>query len=174
MIVLGVDPGSRFTGYGLVDLSGRKPKHLDHGVIKTVDKEFFHERLWVLFQGIQALCKKHSPDLAVLEKTFFAKNASSALKLGQARGAVLTAIASSGLEVQEISPNEVKKTLVGHGHARKEGVRKMVCGHLGLSNIDSLDASDALAIALTGALTWHFTKRVHQQSQTKGLRSGGS
>lgn len=165
-----MDPGSRFTGYGLVDLTGKKPVHLDHGVIKTIDKEFFHERLWVLFQGIQGICQKHSPDLAVLEKTFFAKNASSALKLGQARGAVLTAIASSHLQVQEISSNEVKKTLVGHGHARKEGVRKMVCGHLGLAKIDSLDASDALAIALTGALTWHFHKRI----QGKDLRAGRS
>jgi crossover junction endodeoxyribonuclease RuvC len=147
--VLGIDPGSRVTGFGVVEVTQEGPRHITHGVIKTNGISDFSRRLNIIFEGVRDVCEKTNPQYAGVEKTFFAKNAQSALKLGQARGAAITALAQSSVVVQEISPNEVKQALVGHGLADKVQVKFMVQKILGIDELKALDASDALAIAIS-------------------------
>ena len=146
---LGIDPGSRICGFGIVERAGSTLKRVANGVIKTAAAETFEERLKMIYLGITEVCQTYTPHHVAIEKAFFAKNALSALKLGQARGAALTALSMAGFTVREISPNEVKQSIVGYGHADKDQVQKMVERLLRISSLRSQDASDALAIAIT-------------------------
>lgn len=147
--ILGIDPGSRFTGYALVERSGNRLRCLRAGRFSL--KGELPERLEQLFRGLDALIHDERPELAAIEGIFHARNAGSALILGQARGAAVVCCRLAGLEVLEYAPSTVKQAIVGTGRAEKEQVRKMLCMILGLQELPSLDASDALALAVCAA-----------------------
>lgn len=147
--VIGVDPGSDTTGYGVIDSDGRHYELVEYAGIRGLKRVSFAERLLAISQKLEEVIERLSPQACAVEDTFYAVNVKSALKLGQARGAVLVAAARSGVEVFEYSPLEVKSALVGYGRAEKEQVQEMVRVLLGLKNApEPLDASDALAIAI--------------------------
>jgi crossover junction endodeoxyribonuclease RuvC len=159
MRILGVDPGSRLTGFGLIDLVDRRMRHVAHGTLRlsnTGGKAVIplHERLLSIHEGLSGVIQEHRPQVMVVERAFFAKNAASALKLGQARGVVIVTGAMHDLEMAEYSPSEIKSALTGHGQADKFQVARMVEILLGQNQkFGTSDASDALAIALCHAQT---------------------
>jgi crossover junction endodeoxyribonuclease RuvC len=148
MLVLGVDPGSRITGFGLVQFEHNRLKCMDYGHIASSGAIAFYRRIHTIFEQMTSLMARYQPDQMAIEDVFYAKNVKSSLKLGHARGAVLIAAVHCGVEIFEYSPLEIKKALVGYGRADKEQVRAMVKTILGLKSIPNLDTSDALAAAI--------------------------
>jgi len=148
MIVLGIDPGSRITGYGLVEQVGNRLVHIDNGAIFTDAAADFPGRLKKIFDGLLDVVARYKPDQVAVENIFFATNPQSALKLGQARGAAIVAAVHCGLPVFEYSALQVKQAVVGQGRAEKEQVQKMLKILLSLPEIAQADASDALAVAV--------------------------
>lgn len=151
-VILGIDPGSRKTGYGVIRTSGGKCEYLASGVIHVADYEFA-ERLKQIYASLQLIISEHNPQVMVVEQVFMAKNASSALKLGQARGAAIASGAVAGLEVHEYSARQIKQAIVGTGAAEKAQVQHMVKVLLSLNKSPQEDAADALAGALCHAHT---------------------
>jgi crossover junction endodeoxyribonuclease RuvC len=149
--ILGLDPGLRRTGWGVVSLAGAKLTHIGHGVIAPRDDLPFAERLLFLFEEIGAVIAAHAPDEAAVEETFVNSNPTSTLKLGHARAAALIAPAKAGLSVAEYANNVVKKAVVGNGSADKTQVGFMIRRLLPLAGEASADAADALAVAITHA-----------------------
>ncbi len=147
MRVLGIDPGSRRTGFGILDDQGGRPAYVACGVVVSVSGTVA-ERLHRIFAGLAEVIEYYKPDACAVERIFFARNADSALKLGQARGAALVALAGAGLPVHEYTALQIKKAAVGVGHAGKGQVQHMMRALLGLSARPSADAADALACAL--------------------------
>jgi crossover junction endodeoxyribonuclease RuvC len=149
LVVLGLDPGTRVTGYGVVrELSG-KAELVATGTIRTPVKKDMATRMGFIFDRLQELIRLHAPDEAAIENVFVSKNPSSALKLGQARGACMAACATNDIPMGEYEPTKVKKNLVGVGNAPKSQVAYMVAHCLGIKKPDwPEDASDALAIAI--------------------------
>jgi crossover junction endodeoxyribonuclease RuvC len=150
MRVLGIDPGLRNMGWGVIDVDGSRLRHVANGVIHSEGGDL-GPRLVTLYRGLCAVIIAHAPDAAAVEHTFVNKDAVGTLKLGQARGIALLAPAEAGLAVGEYAPNAVKKTVVGVGHAAKEQVQHMVRIQLPGVQFDSPDAADALAIAICHA-----------------------
>ena len=150
MRVLGIDPGLRNMGWGVIATDGSKLRHVANGVIHT-DAGDLGVRLLQLYRGLSAVIAAHAPEAAAVEQTFVNKDAVGTLKLGQARGIALLVPAEAGLEIGEYAPNAVKKTVVGVGHAAKEQVQHMVRVQLPGVIFDSPDAADALAIAICHA-----------------------
>jgi crossover junction endodeoxyribonuclease RuvC len=148
LIVLGIDPGSRCCGYGLVRESSGQLSLVDTGTIRPPLAEPLSVRLGYIFSRIVELIQIHAPDEASVEDVFFSRNAASALKLGQARGAALTACATQNISVATYEPTVIKKMLVGTGRAEKSQVAFMVAQLLGCKGGGAKDASDALAIAI--------------------------
>ena len=148
--ILGIDPGSRKTGFGIIELEGRKIKHIVNGRLMVGDGDF-PERLRQIFEGLTDLIERYQPDMMAIEKVFLHKNADSALKLGQARGAAICAGVSRNLSVAEYSATQIKKAVVGNGHAKKDQVQYMMSIILSLSEPLEEDAADALACAVTHA-----------------------
>ena len=149
MRVLGIDPGSLKSGYGLVDEQQGQLTVVDYGVIRTVPDTPLAQRLLLISARLQELIARHAPDEVAVEDVFVAKNAQSSLKLGQARGAILLTVAQAGLPVAEYTPLEVKQSVVGYGRADKEQVQQMVKVLLRLKEIPTPDdAADALAFAI--------------------------
>jgi len=148
MIVLGIDPGSRITGYGLVEKVGNRLVHIDNGAIFTDTAVDFPGRLKRIFDGLLDVIARYRPDQVAVENIFFSTNPQSALKLGQARGAAIVAAVHCGLPVSEYTALQVKQAVVGQGRAEKEQVQKMLKAILGLPEIAQADASDALAVAI--------------------------
>lgn len=148
MRVIGIDPGSRITGYGVVELQGQRLIPIEFGAIKLTKYATFTERLEALYKGILTAVESSKPDYGSIEKIFMAKNANSALKLGHARGVALLALHHCNLGIDEYSPTNIKKSVVGYGHADKQQVTKMVSFLLGLKKAPQTDAADALAIAI--------------------------
>ncbi len=147
--VLGIDPGSAATGYGVVEVRDRSLISIAHGVITTSPRQTFPLRLQVIHQTLQVVIGQYRPGCAVLEGIFFAKNVRTALQLGQARGAALVAAVEAGLEVFEYSPLEVKSAVTGYGRASKAQVQRMVGSLIDLSSgLPATDATDALALAI--------------------------
>ena len=149
--ILGLDPGLRKTGWGVIRVEGNRLSHLGHGVIAPDEKAPFSERLLALFDGISAVVADWSPDEAAIEETFMNTNAASALKLGHARAAALLAPAKAGLPVAEYAARLVKKSVVGTGAADKDQVAFMIARILPGSAGASADAADALAVAIAHA-----------------------
>lgn len=147
-IILGVDPGSRITGYGLIRTEGRHMAYLDSGCIRMGEKPLA-ERLQIIYAGLAELIATFRPEEFAIEQVFLAKNADSALKLGQARGAAIVCAANAGLPVFEYSARQVKQAVVGKGAADKSQVQHMVQALLKLSRKPQADAADALAIAVS-------------------------
>ena len=154
-IILGIDPGSRKTGVGVIAQSGQQVECLFHGHIQPV-ADTIAERLQQIHQGLGELIKKYRPHEAAIEMIFTCRNPSSALKLGQARGAILTAVA--GLPLGEYAPRQVKQAIVGTGGASKDQVQHMVTRLLKLAETPQEDAADALAIALCHAHQPHYLR----------------
>lgn len=148
MIVLGIDPGSRITGYGVVEKAGNRLVHIDNGAIFTETAADFPGRLKKIFDGLLEIIELYRPDQVAIENIFFSTNPQSALKLGQARGAAIVAAVHSGLPVAEYTALQVKQAVVGQGQAEKGQVQKMIRALLSLPEIAQADASDALAVAI--------------------------
>ncbi len=150
---MGIDPGSLRTGYGIVDLRGNAVSAVAWGVIRLDGDESFPDRLFRIHSELSELILRHRPTEAAVEKVFLAKNASSALKLGQARGAAIVTCRVHGLSVFEYSAKEIKAAATGYGSAPKEQVAGMVARLLGLRGSVPADATDALAMAFCRAVT---------------------
>ena len=150
-LVLGIDPGTATTGFGLVrELDDGSLQSVDYGIITTPKDTPAHHRLAQLYHELQALFSRHHPDSVAVEKLFFQRNISTAIAVGQARGVVMLAIAQANLDVGEYTPNEVKQAVVGYGSADKKQVQEMVRVLLSMPSIPKPDdAADALAIAIT-------------------------
>ena len=145
--ILGIDPGSRLTGFGVLDFSGSKAAYVASGTCKTVDGSF-PERLRSIYESVGEIATRYRPDVVAIESVFMHKNAGSALKLGQARSAALCATFAINVDVHEYAPREIKQAIVGTGAATKEQVQHMVVALLGLDSTPAEDAADALAAAL--------------------------
>ena len=150
MRVLGIDCGTEYTGYGIVDLLvDDRLVCLDCGAIKLSPREAMSARLSQIFSRLQELISQHQPDRVAIEDVFYAVNVKSALKLGQVRGVAMLAAATAGLEVAEYSPLSIKSAVVGYGKAEKHQVQQMVTRLLNLAEVpEPPDAADALAIAI--------------------------
>jgi crossover junction endodeoxyribonuclease RuvC len=146
--ILGIDPGSRRTGIGIIDVKIGHFKHIHHEVVATFD-ENFPSRLKDIFDGVSSVIERFSPIECGVESVFLSKNPSSALKLGQARGAAICAAVNAGLAVSEYAPREIKKAVVGSGAADKTQVQYMMGVLLNMSMNLQADAADALAVAVT-------------------------
>jgi crossover junction endodeoxyribonuclease RuvC len=149
--IIGIDPGSRATGYGVVERRGARVAHVAHGTLRTVPGAPLAERLADLHRRIVEVTDRCVPDEAVVEQVFVSANVRSALVLGQARGTVLAALGAAGLPVAELAPRAIKKAVVGTGSATKGQVQTMVARLLGLEKLPPSDAADALAAAICRA-----------------------
>lgn len=148
MRILGIDPGSHITGYGIVGSDKGKLLHICNGSISTDSKTPLQERLNIIFDFLHAVVSDYQPDAAAIEEIFFAKNVKSAIMLGHARGVAILCAGRAGLPIFEYSPAKVKQSVVGYGNATKEQVQRMVKTLLNLPKIPKADASDALAAAI--------------------------
>jgi crossover junction endodeoxyribonuclease RuvC len=146
--ILGVDPGSITTGWGLIEVDGNRLRHIAHGIVAAPSTVGQAERLWRIHRGIDEVIKRFRPAAMSLEKVFFSRNAQSALKLGQARGMSMLAAAQNQITVFEYSATEIKVAAVGFGHATKDQIQRMVRALLGLNGALRADAADALAAAI--------------------------
>jgi crossover junction endodeoxyribonuclease RuvC len=150
MRIIGLDPGLRHTGWGVVRIDGNRIRHIAHGAVHSRDGDSLAERLTQLFEALGVVLETQRPDQAAVEETFLNKNPGSTLKLGAARGVVLLAPALRGLPVAEYSTNLIKKAVVGAGHADKHQIEVMV--RMLLPGVEaSADAADALAVAICHA-----------------------
>jgi crossover junction endodeoxyribonuclease RuvC len=145
---IGVDPGSRFTGYGIVEGDGYTLKHIHHGTLKLPSARPLVERLKIIFDELRAEILQYGPEFMAVEEVFFAKNVKSALSLGQARGAVILAGVNSGLSIHEYSALSIKQSVAGYGRAAKEQVGGMVRRLLCIGGGLEPNAADALAVAV--------------------------
>ncbi|MDZ4215895.1 MAG: crossover junction endodeoxyribonuclease RuvC, partial [Rhodocyclaceae bacterium] len=149
--ILGIDPGLRITGFGIIDKTGQKLAYVSSGCIKSNDKDSLPLRLKTLLDGIGEVIATHHPNEAAIEKVFVNVNPQSTLLLGQARGAAISALVLAGLPVAEYTALQIKQAVVGHGKAAKEQVQEMVKRLLSLPAAPTADAADALACAIAHA-----------------------
>lgn len=148
--IIGIDPGSRITGWGIIESNGFKSRYVDCGCLRLSDASL-PVRLGEIFTGVSELIQQYQPDVMAIEDVFMSKNAASALKLGQARGAAICSAVATGMDVSEYSPRRVKQAVSGFGAADKSQVQNMVCLLLNLNIKLQADAADGLAIAITHA-----------------------
>lgn len=149
--ILGIDPGLKRTGWGLIEADGNRLVHVACGSLETSERDTLGVRLVAIHDGLSAVIARYGPQEAAVEATFVNKDATATLKLGQARGIALLVPALAGLNVGEYAPNLVKKTIVGSGHAEKQQIRLMIKILLPKADPKTDDAADALAIAITHA-----------------------
>lgn len=166
--ILGIDPGLRITGYGVIERSGSKLRYVASGVIRVPDGEL-PDRLNAIFTQLHAIIGEHKPHESAIERVFVNVNPQSTLLLGQARGAAITALASSGLSVAEYSALQIKQSVVGYGKASKEQVQEMMVRLLSLPGKPSKDAADALACAVCHA---HSRALIGTVSRLEELMAG--
>ncbi len=160
-IVLGIDPGSRVTGFGLIEKTNNAQlRYISSGCVRVTSTSL-SEKLYTIFEGISQLMQEFNPDEVGIESIFMHRNAMSALKLGQARGVAIAAAAHYAAEVFEYSPREIKQAVVGYGAAEKAQVQSMVCRLLSLKAVPQADAADALAVALCHIHTQEGKKRLN-------------
>ncbi|NVJ50714.1 MAG: crossover junction endodeoxyribonuclease RuvC [Gammaproteobacteria bacterium] len=150
--ILGIDPGSRITGFGIIEVQGRQLSYVTSGCIRVQDAPLA-EKLQQIFDNLSQVIRQYHPTEAAIEQVFMAKNADSALKLGQARGVAMVAASTHALSVAEYSARQIKQAVVGHGGALKEQVQHMVMTLLSLSAKPQADAADGLAVAMCHANT---------------------
>jgi len=168
-LILGIDPGSRITGYGVIRDLGQSCEYVASGCIRTGGGEL-PDRLDAVYSGLTEIIRSYHPDLMCIEQVFMANNADSALKLGQARGAAIVAATQNSLEVSEYSATQIKSAVVGSGRAAKEQVQMMVMHLLKLTSKPQIDASDALAVALCHA---HHRQTLIPHNLGSARRRGG-
>lgn len=157
-IILGIDPGSRCTGFGVIETNGQRHQYITSGNIKT-DGEDAAQRCFQIYAGISQIVQTYQPDESGIEQVFVRHNPSSALKLGQARGAAMVAVAACEVSVAEYSPRKIKQSVVGYGAADKAQVQHMIKLMLSLNDIPQVDAADALAVAICHANHRRFIKQ---------------
>ena len=151
MRILGIDPGTRITGYGIIDVEGNRLRHVDNGIVKTRSSDPLPLRLKAIYDGLTVVLKEFSPETVAIEQVFMAKNPKAALTLGHARGSAVIASVNLNMEVHEYSALQVKSAVVGYGHAAKQQVQHMVKALLNLPEVAQEDAADALAVAICHA-----------------------
>ena len=166
--ILGIDPGSNTTGYGIIDCNGNHSVHVCNGMIHTGTADL-PEKLRTIFEKITDLVCQYQPDEIAVEQVFMHRNADSALKLGQARGAAITACTLQTVPVFEYTPNQIKQATTGRGHAAKQQVQHMIKVLLCLDRTPETDAADALAVALCHA---HSRQGLQRMGKAKGMRGG--
>ena len=165
-IILGIDPGSRFTGYGVIKQQGRTFTYLGSGCIKALSQgDDLGSRLQTIFAGVSEIILQFKPDMFAIEQVFMAKNPDSALKLGQARGAAIVAATNHSLVIAEYSARQIKQAVVGTGSADKSQVQHMVKTILTLPGTPQADAADALAVALCHAHSYQSLEKLAGQAQ---------
>ena len=167
--IIGVDPGSRSTGYGIVDTDGVRLVHVASGFVRSDEGEW-SDRLRTIFERLGEIIDTHAPREFVIEKVFMHRNPASALKLGQARGVAILAGAVRALSVHEYSPNEVKQAVTGMGHASKEQIQYMTRVLLGLREPPQTDQADALAVAICHA---HMRTTIARRARVLASVAGG-
>lgn len=167
--ILGIDPGSRFTGFGVIDFDGDQPAYVASGTIKSPDGTF-PDRLKKIFESVGEIVAQYRPDIVAIESVFMARNAGSALKLGHARSAALCATFAFDVDVFEYAPREIKQAVVGTGAASKEQVQHMVVSLLQLDGMPAPDAADALAAAICHGHRRRLQARLGDQAAIASLR----
>lgn len=165
--ILGIDPGSRITGYGVIDSEGNHLRHVCNGAIRMGDCNP-SDKLCRIFTELNRVIDQESPAEMAIERIFMNKNADSALKLGQARGAAIVVCGLQGLPVNEYSANQIKQALVGRGHASKLQIQHMVKVLLNLRDAPQADAADALAVAICHAHTRSSLQKIPGQASRAG------
>lgn len=161
MRVLGFDPGTATTGYGVVELRGSRLHHVAHGVIQTPAGQHFAERLKTIFEEAQGLLERFQPDAVAIERLYFKQNVTTGITVAQARGVLALAAARAGLPIGEFSPTEAKTAITGYGKADKRQVQEMIRILLNLETIPKPDdAADALALAICQAQTGTIQERL--------------
>lgn len=168
LCILGIDPGSRLTGYGLIRTNGASHQYVASGCIKMNSKNI-SERLQQIYSGLTTILQKYQPHEVAIEQVFVNKNVLSALKLGHARGAAMVAIANNFLPIAEYTARRIKQSIVGNGAAEKTQVQHMIKVLLNLSGTMTMDASDALAVAIC-----HAHSRLSSRAATRGISMNGS
>ena len=167
--LLGIDPGSRVTGYGILDMDGPRSRYVASGCIQTDSNRPVPERLKTIFEGVTGVIRAYQPAEVAAEQVFMHRNPDSALKLGQARGAALCAVVMAGLPVSEYAPRAIKQAVVGGGAADKSQVQRMVALLLNLSEAPPADAADALAVAICHG---HTRQTLQRLGVTAALAAG--
>jgi len=170
--ILGIDPGSRLTGVGVIEVTGAKSRCLTHEVIRLGDGPL-PERLLRLLLRLRALCAEFRPDEVAMEQVFVRRNVASALVLGQARGAAICAVAEAGVPLHEYAPASVKQAICGAGRAEKPQIQHMVRVLLNLASAPAEDAADALACALCHAHSRRLTLHTTRMLQGKNVHGMG-
>jgi crossover junction endodeoxyribonuclease RuvC len=166
--ILGIDPGSRITGYGIIDTDGRKTVYVTSGCVRVLQDDI-GEKLKTIFDALSQLVQEVNPHEFAIEKVFMHRNADSALKLGQARGAAICAVSTHDIPVWEYTPTQIKQSIVGKGNATKEQIQHMVRILLNLPGYPQADAADALAAALCHA---HTRNTLVQMQGVRGMSRG--
>ena len=151
MRILGIDPGTQITGYGIIDVEGNRLRHIDNGIIKTRSSDDLPLRLKAIYDGLTAVIRDYAPTVVAVEQVFLAKNPRAALTLGHARGTAVLSAVNLEREIYEYSALQVKSAVVGYGHAGKQQVQQMVKVLLNLPEVAQEDAADALAVAICHA-----------------------
>lgn len=169
MRVLGIDPGTRLMGWGVVERSGTRITHVAHGVIRAGEQLPLAERLVIIERELDAIVAAHSVHSASIESLFFHKDAQAAAKLGHARGVALLVCARAGLEVFEYPPARVKRSIAGNGRAEKAQVAQMVRAILRLPEVPQADAADALAISLTHLQRAPFLRQLQDRQALQAV-----
>lgn len=164
MIVLGVDPSTVATGWGILEGDKRRSRVVDYGVLRPASRAPLPTRLHAIHSGIDEICERFAPDILVIESTFLHRNVKTALALGQARGVILLAAAQRGIEIVEYSALEIKRAAVGYGAADKQQVAHMMARVLGLARAPAADEADALAAA------WCHLSRCGTDAALRGVR----
>jgi crossover junction endodeoxyribonuclease RuvC len=168
LMVLGIDPGTAITGYGIIRSDGQSLEHVAYGTITTAADLPLPDRLELLYGELEALIRVHHPTQAAVEELFFAKNARTALSVGHARGVVLLALKNAGLPIYEYKPLQVKQAVTGYGRATKEQMQQMVRLLLELPSIPQPDdAADALAVAICHAHSYPLASRVSDEAEAR-------
>jgi crossover junction endodeoxyribonuclease RuvC len=171
MRVLGIDPGLRVTGFGIIEFTHQRLKYIASGVVATDSTlQSTPERLGILFNGVSEIIDTYQPEYAAVEQVFLNVNPKSTLALGQARGAAITALICKHLPVVEFSALEVKKNVVGNGRASKTQVQEMIKRLLSLKQAPGTDASDALAVAICGAHQYSMKQQLAKVSSERNLK----
>lgn len=158
--ILGIDPGTAATGFGLIEIRGGQTKMVTAGVIKTKSSLSLDKRLVIIHQQLDELIKKHRPQVISVEQLFFCRNVKTATAVGMARGVILLACAQNKVELEEYTPLQVKQAITGYGQATKKQIQLMVKSRLNLKNVPRPDdLADALAIAICSSQTNHYVKK---------------
>src|SRR3569833_425307 len=165
MRIAGIDCGTERTGFGIIDTDGRSHRFVEAGVIRTRPSDLLERRILTIAAELRAVLQRFTPDIVAVEEVFHAVNSKSALKLAHVRGVAMLVAAEAGLPVNEYSPLEVKMSVVGYGRAEKQQVQMMVLSLLGINReFASLDATDALAVAICHGTRWQCPVAVGERA----------